>query len=309
MNKSIVLYADGSVERGFGHLYRLHNIWSKFFKGKDYKFLYRNVVQKEFYIKMGVVHERFSQAETKINSFTLIVDTKEGDIKFLNDIIHKSKNSIILDSYNVWIKEFDTCVIPSFYYDQDLISSMEKNVRVLAGKKYTVLRKNSQRLNINNIDILVSFGGSDPNDITSRILFYLDKLALKCNVSVIIGPGFKKSLDDFKKDYPRYSYIQAPGNTYQYVQKSKVIITALGTTVQEIEYLHKKGVICFNYQDDQKDFNLIKSFSANRQRWLSLGHFTNLDFKNFNSFLRNKPGDEAHTNNLWGEEWKEISSE
>ena len=58
-----------------------------------------------------------------------------------------------------------------------------------------------------------------------------------------------------------------------------------------------------------KDFNLIKSFSANKQRWLSLGHFTNLDFKNFNSFLRNKPGDEAHTNNLWGEEWKEISSE
>ena len=309
MDKSLVLYADGSTKRGYGHLYRLYGIWSNFFGNQRYKFLYKNNLQKTFYEDMGVIHQSFKKTDFKENSYTLIADTKEININYLERLILGSKRSIIIDSYHNWVNKFDICVIPSFYYDKNRITAMRKKLSVLAGTKYTVIRNKSSKKSNNKIDLLVTFGGSDPNDITSKILLYLTKSKIKQNVSVIIGPGFKKSLNIFQTEFPNFSFIFKPNNTFEYVKISTAVITALGTTIQEIEYLEKKGIICFNYENDQKDFNLLKSFSENKDRWFSLGHHSDLNFNNLETFLNKKVSLDLNVEKSWGNGWRNISTE
>ena len=69
------------------------------------------------------------------------------------------------------------------------------------------------------------------------------------------------------------NFIYQPISTFKYIEKCKIVFTALGTTIQEIEFLGKKGIISFNYQSDVQDFNLIKSSSNNPDNWIKLGYY------------------------------------
>lgn len=306
MKKKIILYADGSQEKGLGHLYRSYAIWTKYLQNFDYIFLYTNNIQKKFFLDRCLKIEHLDNFQSNEGECIFFVDTKEEDISFLDGIRMSSGVSLSIDSYRAWVSDFDISIFPSFYYDSKLLAKIAKTTQVFSGKEYVAIRSEEKAEPEEKFNLLITFGGSDPNDITTKVIEYLQIQKLWKGVAIIIGPGFSKCLDDFQVQFPEFKFINNPSTTYRYIKNSAVVMTALGTTVQEIEYLGKKGIICFNYKDDQKDFNLIQKFSSNAKRWRSIGYFQELSLDQIENFLDPDESSKILEQMDWGSGWDKI---
>lgn len=70
-----------------------------------------------------------------------------------------------------------------------------KDVKCLYGPRYAILSNRFENLDKKEIkdianNLLISFGGSDVNNLTFKLMKILDKLDLDFYVNVVIGPGF-----------------------------------------------------------------------------------------------------------------------
>ena len=243
----------------------------------------------------------------KLNEdFILIVDTKERDIRYLDNIIKSSSKSICIDSLNKWVKKFDNLIFPNFYFNHKDLPNINSNTKVYHGKKYCIIRK---KLPIyeHQHKILITFGGSDPNNITHKVLTLIYNEVNSKDITVLLGKGSLNQEKILKKDFPNIKILKDLPSTFEIIENSKIIFTSLGTTVQEIEAAQKKAIICFNYLEDIEDFNNIISTSKNREFWLNGGHYMNLNKNSIKKFINNLNYNIKNIENRgWGGGWKEI---
>ena len=153
-NKTIAIYAAGSFEVGFGHLYRMYKLWYLNLRNFESKFFYKNNVQRDFYIEKQVDYINVDNLDDSLFDL-LIVDSKKYDnnIEALKKI---SKKSIIIDCYEDWIMQFDEAIIPSFYCDKEKINKFtKKNYDIKFGKEYSLVLDSSE--DDFQSDILISF--------------------------------------------------------------------------------------------------------------------------------------------------------
>ena len=305
MVKNYLFYAAGSFNQGYGHLYRVFSIYKKYLSNKKSFFLYRNQVQKDFYKskKLNAINIR----EFKFREdFILIVDTKDKDIRFLNTFIKNSSKSICIDTLNDWVRKFDNLVIPNFYFKPEDLLSISFDTPIFYGRKYCIIRKQLSTFQHQNT-YLITFGGSDPNNITRKILNIIYTEVKSNEITVLLGKGMLNQEPILKKDFPKIKILKDLKSTFEIINNSKIIFSTLGTTVQEIEAAQKKAVICFNSLDDPKDFKKIITSTKNKDFWLNGGHYLNLNEINIKTFIKDT---KYKVNNIenhdWGENWREI---
>ncbi len=305
----IVFYADGSFKRGFGHLFRVKRIYENYFKNMDVRFLHLNEIQKNFYKKNNlnfISEDELSRTENKFNLF--VVDSKKKEIKELKSFLKRSSKSIAIDSTENWVSQFDYLIFPSFYFDKDLINEKKSQVEIFYGRNFSII-PNSFAKNKEFKKILITFGGSDPNDLSSLVLDKLKSLSLLNQARLIVGPGFKKTKSFFEDKYEQLEVIGPVNETISYIYNSYIIFTALGTTIQEIEYLGKIGLILFNYDNDIHDFDMIRSNSNYNNNWYNLGSITNPNLSEITKVVSNFKlieKSDCQQNQNWGSGWKEI---
>lgn len=87
--------------------------------------------------------------------------------------------------------------------------------------------------------ILISFGGTDPYNLTHYMSSILDNLGLRAKVA--LGPLYPHSKDELKGEV-----IENPGNFYDLINNAKLLITSFGITMYEAFFL-KTPVILFNH--------------------------------------------------------------
>lgn len=305
MIKNYIFYAAGSFEDGYGHLYRVLGIFNKYLSQKKSFFLYRNKVQKNFYESNNVNAIKLN--DFKLNEdFILIVDTKERDIRYLDNIIKSSSKSICIDSLNKWVKKFDNLIFPNFYFNNKGLPNINSNTKIYHGKKYCIIRKKLPVYEYQH-KFLITFGGSDPNNITHKVLSLIYNEVNSKDITVILGKGSLYQENILKKDFPSIKILKDLPSTFEAIENSKIIFTSLGTTVQEIEAAQKKAIICFNYLEDVEDFNNIISTSKNREFWLNGGYHTKLNKKEIKKFIKKFNYNVKNIENYdWGNGWKEI---
>ncbi|MBX0359453.1 UDP-2,4-diacetamido-2,4,6-trideoxy-beta-L-altropyranose hydrolase [Halobacillus sp. Nhm2S1] len=135
-------------------------------------------------------------------------------------------------------------------------SNKSDNTKLLLGPKYNILRKeflsykNKEHvLNTNVNEILVTFGGSDPDNVSSKILQYLDgSIQKQIKVKVVIGSGYRY-MSELKEQKKRVNYnleiVRNARNMAEIMYRSDVAISAGGTTLFELAYM---GVPCLVVQ-------------------------------------------------------------
>lgn len=305
MVKNYLFYAAGSFEEGYGHLYRVFGIYKRYLSNKKSFFLYRNKVQKDFYKSKKLNAIKIGEFKFR-EDFILIVDAKDKDIGFLNTFIKNSSKSICIDTQNDWVRKFDNLVIPNFYFDPEDSLNINLDTPIFYGKKYCIIRKQLPNFRYQNT-YLITFGGSDPNNITRKILDIIYKEVKSNSITVLLGKGMLDRESILKKDFPNIKILNDLESTFEIINNSKIIFSALGTTVQEIEAAQKKAVICFNSLDDPKDFKKIISSTKNKNFWLDGGHHLNLNENDIKKFIKDT---KYKVNNIenhdWGENWREI---
>ncbi|HED66357.1 MAG TPA: hypothetical protein ENJ09_12485 [Planctomycetes bacterium] len=152
-------------------------------------------------------------------------------------------------------------VYPALHFVPDAWDS-EHSDRVLAGAPWVPLAEDVLRTEPDrsrDIALLVTFGGSDPNGLTERVLPLLDFVP----GDLAIGVGhhmagrrdriraLAKDLEDRMSPERRVHVLDPGTRLAPWMARSRTALTALGTTLYELAYLEVPALILANYDDDR----------------------------------------------------------
>ncbi|MBU1862877.1 MAG: UDP-2,4-diacetamido-2,4,6-trideoxy-beta-L-altropyranose hydrolase [Candidatus Omnitrophica bacterium] len=215
LEKKIVLRCDGGVQIGWGHIMRCLHL-SQWLKGKHklYYVINQDAAISEFIKKKGFpvfeISERQDEAkyEEKVLNTILALEPhmvindicnttstymqtfKSKNIKMVNfdDTSNNAKMAQVVVDANRKEKE-GKCFGPSFIVLSSLYAKLSKKVRTIRKKVRT---------------IVVTLGGSDPNNLTEKTLRALEKKVPKhIEIQVILGSSYQ-----FKQCLEKWTYVE-----------------------------------------------------------------------------------------------------
>jgi spore coat polysaccharide biosynthesis predicted glycosyltransferase SpsG len=308
-NYKFLCYASGGNKIGYGHLYRLARIIEKFDLVDQSIFLFTNSEEKFFLKNRGL--NIFSGQN--ILPEKIIIDSRIDSSDLLDKFSNVKNNSIILDNLDDWASQGDNIIIPSFFINDKLKEKFENKFskKVLYGKKFSIPPSPTlSKKNIND-NILITFGGSDPNNITLKVVELLSDSSFAAKLKIILGPGYSHSERKIYEFVSKNQILRNVKNLSTEIANSAQVITALGTTIQHIEFYGKKSIIVCNYDNDKYDFRYIRKYCQNESYFNCLGNWKNIKKKSFlNSLNELELMDELPVSNSsdWGSGWKNLLS-
>ena len=238
------IYVNGNNKRGTGHIYRVLELADEFYSKPD---IYYDINQTDVKLFGSTTHNLIP-----VNGIADLFDKlKQKDYSiFINDILTTS-----LD-YMIGLKSVlsDKAKIVNFEDDGEgsiqadavfnaLYSESESN-NVYSGEKYYICPKSFLFFSPIKIqdkvqNVLITFGGADPQNYTDRILNMIIKPEYKkYNFIVVLG----KSKNNVKKlmEYDKYDNITVLHdikNMPELMSKSDIAVTSRGRTGYELAML------------------------------------------------------------------------
>ena len=263
--KQYIIYADGGVRLGYGHLLRAFNLSKILGITSSCIFIYSNEIQKNFYKAKKVTFMLQSQLPAKEYEL-FILDSKKDKTQFLNRFQNFVKKILVIDNKLINEEFYTWMVLPSFFEDiQNADSLILDDQKILGGPEYLILDSKIWRVptHLKKEHITISFGGSDPNNLTLLVLKKLETLIALDNIKVILGPGYKHDQVLITNILNKAQIIHNPENIYEIFAKSLIVITAFGVTLQELFSLGIPAGIVANYREDFQDFLKIQKYYQN----------------------------------------------
>jgi spore coat polysaccharide biosynthesis predicted glycosyltransferase SpsG len=148
-------------------------------------------------------------------------------------------------------REWASCVVyPALHHEPDAWDRAHA-ARVLAGAEWIPLSREvrAARTGVErDVDLLVTFGGSDPLRSTERVLAALpDGLRL----AVSVGPHMEDRRAAITHAAQGSSVLEPDEPLAPWMARSRAAITALGTTLYELAFLGTPALILANYPADE----------------------------------------------------------
>lgn len=125
----------------------------------------------------------------------------------------------------------------------ELYPSITGSDKILCGPAYSFLREEFEKPDLNlarDIDILISFGGTDPNDLTIKVLNWLVQEGMtELSVLIVLGLGAMRQKKEINhilstENITNYSVVSDVSEMANLMCRSKTAITASGRTVYEL---------------------------------------------------------------------------
>lgn len=247
---NIAIRADGGSKIGMGHVMRTLVLAKELAKTNEVFYICReNKLQPDIY-KIGVDKinkEGFNviiingnntlEELSKIQADILITDSYDVDENYFKETKKIYKQTVYIDDMNLHYFDVDILINQNINA-KDLRYKVNENTKLLLGTKYTMIREEfrnaSKKLIKNNVeDILITVGGADPNNVTGKILSYIDKL--NYNFHVVVGPSFY-NISELKEYEEKNKNIKLyfNANIFELMQKCDVAISACGSTLYEL---------------------------------------------------------------------------
>ena len=215
MNKKILVFRfDFKRQKNlsFGHLFSVNKIISKLKKRKfEIYYLIKTQIKEKNYLDLNkknlkqigrnlfLKNKKFTK---KIDFLFIDLPYEDNQIKFLNTQVNKT---IIIEDH------FNNYKIADYYFTNRKLNIKEHNKiplnknKIFHGHNYFINKEiysiKKTRKKIKNI--FINFGGSDPLNLTKKILNEIDNFYFKnYNFYIVLGPGAKKiSGTQIKKNF------------------------------------------------------------------------------------------------------------
>jgi spore coat polysaccharide biosynthesis predicted glycosyltransferase SpsG len=128
------------------------------------------------------------------------------------------------------------------------------HTRFCLGPEYFPLRKefcavNKRTPDRTKINLLVTCGGSDPDDVTALIVRALDPFTGLCGIAIVLGPAYQGAISDGDTD--NWTVIRNTTDMAGLMAQSDIIITAAGGTAMEAAAMGKPALLAV-LSPDQK---------------------------------------------------------
>lgn len=282
--KRVLIKTDASYKIGTGHIFRGLAIASKL-ANHDVLFLLDENK------RLGIeVIENYNYPY-KTHKYSAEKDEKElleeiydynPDI-IINDILNTSSSYINnLKENSYFVVNFEDIGEGSKYADIVFDALCEHQIplkNLYSGHKYYILKdefyyQEKKEINEEIKEILLTFGGTDPNNLTRKTIKSLLKSSYKNKITVILGLGYKdkKAIKDEFSANSKIEIFENVKNISEYMFRSDLIFTSAGRTMYEIASL---GVPCICLC--QNDRELTHIFGNAENGFLNLGLGKNLE--------------------------------
>ena len=260
MKKRILIKTDASHEIGTGHIYRGLAIASKLVN-HDVMFLLNE--NKEIGINI-IKNYNYPYITHKEDNILGKIKEYEPDI-VVNDILNTSSSYIkSLKDEDYFVLNFEDLGGGVKYADVVCDALYEHKIplkNLYSGHLYYILKDEFYYQPYKEIhpsvkEILLTFGGTDPNDLTKKTLNSILKSEFKGNVKVILGLGYmdKKGIEKEFQDYSNIEIFEDVKNISEYMISADIIFTSAGRTMYEIASI---GVPCVCLCQNQRELSHI----------------------------------------------------
>ena len=312
-NKKYIIYADGGTNLGFGHLTRVLNLTKILQIKYSSIFLFDNLDQQGFYKRQKVTSIHKNELPKKKYNL-LIIDTKIEKSTILIDLRAFAKSTLVIDNLLIKKDLYNFMVLPSFFENDKNVSPVSMiGEKIFIGPKYLILDPaiydvvTPSKKNL----ITITFGGSDPNNLTLFILKFLESNISLKDVLVILGPGYKHDQSLLEEIINKNQIINNPKNIHDIFAKSFFVITAFGVTLQELFYLGVSAGIIANYKGDYDDYLKIESYFKDlnqRNPFTFVGTLHDINEKKMLDAINNAKTkvQPSHSNQTCGSGWDTL---
>ncbi len=275
--KLIIIHVVGRPDLGLGHVYRGLTIANELvghnivFLASELDELAIKLINIQNYKVVVYKNDKLLKAIFDINPDCIINDILDTNEEYTKAIKEQKITQINFEDLGTGTKHVDI-VINALFEDK------RKSKRILSGSKYVCLRDEfywSKPINFNKKikNLFLCFGGTDPSNLTCRVISVLAKILQKYNITInlICGPGyiFMEELEKVVKRHDKINIkvIKATSKISTYMTDSDIAITSGGRTVYELTALHVPTmVICSNTREMTHNFANIENGIEN------LGH-------------------------------------
>ena len=268
--KKILFVVSGYKEIGLGHVYNTlliandilrHQV--QFLVDKKSKLAFKKITSKNYNVHIQTETDIASDIKA-INPDVVIndcLDTDEGYIKKLKKSGFKVVNfedlgsgaryaDLVINAIYPEIKK-----LPSHYFGEKYFVLRDEFLLTEPGEPAEKVKR-----------VLLTFGGVDPNNFTSKVLAAISAycLANSINISVVTGFGYSE-FSSLKK----YQEVKIHKNTMdiaQHMSRADIIFTSAGRTTYETASLHVPTIVLA-----QNDREMTHFFASEKNGFLNLG--------------------------------------
>lgn len=178
----------------------------------------------------------------KMKLDTIIIDMRQYG-EFLSKILNQNNKQIILID-DLWSKRIysDLFFNTTNVFNFEDYKIMNNSSQIFLGLKYYPLnkefikyRKNYSKIkNKNILNLVITMGGSDPNDLTYELLKIVKNID-RINICVIVGPLYTnlKKLKTLIQKRKNITIINSPKNFVKELSKADIALTSGGNTLFE----------------------------------------------------------------------------
>ena len=305
MKKKVIFKVHASFEIGFGHIRRcisLANVCSKFIPKENILFYCEcpsNVISEIIKPYPFIIFENNYQTILnyikKNNVDVLVLDELRDNLDFCSDIKLNNPNIkiIALDYFNYENKSVD--IIINLFNHNRKIQNPENEItgKYYQGLDYAIIDEGfnkyieiNKAININVEQILVTFGGSDINCYTIKVLELLRNVNYSNRLEIIIGPFFKKreelmkKLDKMDIHYKTFDNIL---NIQRHIIEADLGFIGCGTTLLEFCSLGTPAIIM---PQNKREYYFAKFFQAHEAAFIFEKH--KKDYVQLNNIINDK---------------------
>ena len=194
---------------------------------------------------------------------TIILDLN-GDIsvEYMNSLKALNVPVVSLDNATEGACLADVNIFPVAHYDPHVLDHCSAVGQVYGGAEYVVINdklhkpaKEKKTSPGKTLRVLITFGGSDPHNLTEKVAKALITPDLPVKLDVVIGPAFRATgkLEELSEKYKdRITCHKGIDNLAGLMTEVDIAFTAVGITVYELAYMGVPSVIISNYRADEQ---------------------------------------------------------
>ena len=283
--KKILIKADASHEIGTGHIYRGLSIASKLvnheviFLLDEAQPLGIDIVKNNNYpyITHNSDKGEGPEADDKAKEEIIEKIVEYGPDIIINDILNtNSKYTKSLRDKGFFIVDFEDVGGGVKYAHLIFDALYEHKIplkNLYSGHKYYILKDEFYYQSFKKIDkevkrILLTFGGTDPNNLTEKVLESVLESKYENDIEIILGLGYnrKEEIQEKYKDNERISIFENVKNMSEHMHNADLIFTSAGRTMYEIASL---GVPCICLCQNERELTHI--FGNTEHGFINLG--------------------------------------
>ncbi len=272
--KKILFVLCGNNEVGMGHVYNTLSIANEilnhrvsFLVDANSKLAYDKIMDSNYEVRIQQ-HQDIAEDIFELAPDIIINDRLDTSKQYMSSISPIAEKVINFEDLGEG-SAIANLVINAMYPERKVMANH------YYGPKYFILRdeflfEKEKKIKKNIKNVLLSFGGVDPNDYTRRVLELIYNYCREENLKIIAvtGMGYKNS-EELAKDYPLVNIKQDVKNMSDEISNSDLIFTSAGRTTFEVASI---GVPCIVLCQNERETTHFFASEQNGFYNLGLGY-------------------------------------